>query len=109
MVSKFLNFDKMITPLIIKVLFWIGAGLTVILGFIQIIQGMNTSFGGGGIVFSGLLTILLGPLFVRIYCELLIIFFKVNETLSDIKETLANNNTPPPASSRPTGNNDQVE
>ena len=85
-VKEFLNFDKMITPSIIKFVFWIGSGLTVLWGLILMILGVASNYGGGFQVFLGLLTILIGPFVIRIYCELLIVFFKVLETLQEIKE-----------------------
>lgn len=93
--NNFLNFDKMLTPTIIKIVFWIGAGLSVLMGLIMIIQGASAYYGGGATIFMGLLTILIGPFVVRIYCELLIIFFKMNETLQDVKNLLANQNNKP--------------
>ncbi len=36
----------------------------------------------------GFFAMLLGPIAVRIYCELLIIFFRMNETLTDIRNDL---------------------
>ncbi|TMW70624.1 DUF4282 domain-containing protein [Alteribacter natronophilus] len=75
--QDFLNFNRMITPMIIKIIFWIGAGFSVLLGFI-------TMFDGGVSVLIGLFVIVVGPLLVRIYCELLIIFFKVQESLHSI-------------------------
>jgi hypothetical protein len=33
----------------------------------------------------GLGTMVLGPVIVRIYCEVLILFFRMNETLTDIR------------------------
>jgi hypothetical protein len=83
--KEFLQFDKMITPSIIKFVFWIGAGLSVLFGLIQIFAGIGSSFGGGLQVISGLLTMVFGPVLIRIYCELLIVFFKVQETLQEIK------------------------
>ena len=83
--KEFLQFDKMITPLIIKFIFWIGAGLSVLFGFIQIIAGITSDWGGGLQVFVGILTILFGPFLIRIYCELLILLFKMHETLQEIK------------------------
>lgn len=79
--NEFLNFDKMITPTIIKIIFWLGVIGSVIFGLVQI-------FGGGFFVIIGLLTLILGPLFVRIYCEILIIFFKMNDNLNEIKKSL---------------------
>jgi len=92
--NNFLNFDKMLTPTIIKIVFWIGAGLSVLMGLLMIIQGAGAYYGGGASIFMGLLTIVIGPFVVRIYCELLIIFFKMNETLQDVKDLLANQNKP---------------
>lgn len=87
--DDFLKFRKMITPAIIQVLFWVGVGFTVLGGLITI----GTSFGryGGGVAtfIAGLLILILGPVVVRIYCELLILFFRMNETLTEIKNGLA--------------------
>ncbi|TFB24462.1 DUF4282 domain-containing protein [Filobacillus milosensis] len=73
---KYLTFDKMILPIIIQIIFWIGVVATVISGILMMI---------GGEVLLGLLTLVFGPLVVRIYCELIIIFFKMNDTLTEIK------------------------
>src|SRR5699024_3218897 len=90
MLSNFLKFDTMITPTIIKIVFWIGAGLSVLSGLGIIISGMNSYFGGGTEVLAGLITIVVGPFIVRMYCELLNIFFKMNESLQEIKRSLTN-------------------
>lgn len=84
-IREFLQFNKMITPSIIKFVFWIGAGLAILFGIIQIIAGAASPYGGGFQVISGLFTVVLGPFVIRIYCELLIVFFKVLETLQEIK------------------------
>jgi hypothetical protein len=76
--KEFLHFEKMITTSIIKFVFWIGAGLSILAGLIIMIDG-------GVAVLLGLLTIVFGPIVVRIYCELLIVFFKIHEALQDLK------------------------
>lgn len=78
----------MITPLIIKVVFWIGVGVSVLAGLSMIIMGLNSTFGSGFQVISGLATIVVCPILVRIYCELLIIMFKMHESLQDIRKSL---------------------
>lgn len=87
--DDFLKFRKMITPAIIQVLFWVEVAIVVIVALVM----MALSFGpyGGGIstFLAGLLTLVLGPVAVRIYCELLILFFRMNETLTEIKDNLA--------------------
>ena len=97
--QDFLGFRKMITPLIIQVLFWIGVVVSVIWGLIVLVGGLVSGFGvnqfGGngtaailGSLCLGPIIIILGILFSRIYAELLILFFRMNDTLTDIKEEL---------------------
>ena len=86
--NDFLKFRKMITPAIITIVFWIGAVMSVLSGLF-IMASSFTRFGGGaGTFFIGLLTLVLGPIVVRIYCEILILFFRMNETLTEIKNGL---------------------
>ena len=88
-VVDFIKFRKMITPMIIQVLFWIGAVLSVLGGLVTMATSFGRYGGGGAQFLGGLLVIVLGPVVVRIYCELLILFFRMNETLSEIKDALA--------------------
>jgi len=83
--DDFLAFRKMITPVIIQVIFWVGVALCVILGLVLIIGGAGERYGGGEQVLGGLLLFIFGPIVVRIWCELLILFFRMNETLTEIK------------------------
>lgn len=84
--SDFLKFKKMITPIIIQILFWIGAAVCVIGGITEIVGGMNTPYGGGGgIVFMGIILLLLGPILVRVVCELIIVLFNIHDMLATIK------------------------
>jgi hypothetical protein len=87
--DDFLKFRKMITPTIIQILFWVGVAGSVI-GALVVMAMSFGSFGGGAAQFlGGLVMLVLGPVAVRIYCELLILFFRMNETLTDIKNGLA--------------------
>ncbi len=70
--QDFLTFKRMITPIIIQILFWIGAGLYVI-------YGLYTMTQGGMAIAFGLLMVIFGPIFVRIVCELVIIVFRIEE------------------------------
>jgi hypothetical protein len=83
--SDFWAFRTMVTPVIIQILFWIGSIICVIVGFFGIFNGeyMVTRH-----VLKGIMLIILGPILVRIYCELLIVFFRINETLTEIKHAL---------------------
>ena len=85
----FLAFRTMVTPVIIQILFWVGAILCLIIGVIMAIYGAtHLQEGQGQYLWQGVLLFVLGPLGVRVYCEILIIFFRINETLTEIKHAL---------------------
>ncbi|HOE70309.1 MAG TPA: DUF4282 domain-containing protein [Brevefilum sp.] len=96
--KNFLSFERMITPVIIKVLFYIGFVASIIGGIVVFIGAVIAGFADGGVgaillgfiggLIGGILTAILGALATRIYAELLILFFRINETLTDIKGLL---------------------
>jgi hypothetical protein len=79
--NEFLSFRKMITPVIIQVLFWIGVAVCVI-------SGLATMVGGDRVI-PGLLMLLLGPIAVRVYCELLILLFRIHDAVDEIRRSKA--------------------
>ena len=83
--NDFFSFDRMITPGIIKAVFWLGLVVSVLLGLVLIL-GALAADGGGGLVLLGLLYLVLGPLFVRVWCELILVFFRTNGSLREIRE-----------------------
>jgi hypothetical protein len=87
--DDFLKFRKMITPAIIQVLFWIGVVVSVVSALVIMGASFGSYGGGVGTFLGGLVMLVLGPVVVRIYCELLILFFRMNETLTEIKDNLA--------------------
>jgi hypothetical protein len=74
--DDFLAFRKMITPMIIQIIFWVGVVASVIIG----LGMMGYSF------LTGLVVLVIGPLVVRIYCELLILLFRIHDTLKEIRD-----------------------
>ncbi len=85
--QEFFSFRKMITPTIIRFIFWIGSGLMVIGGLVAFFSSLGR-YGDAAGAIVGLLTILVGPVVVRIICEQVILFFRINETLSEIRSDL---------------------
>ncbi|KUO58018.1 MAG: hypothetical protein APF84_18505 [Gracilibacter sp. BRH_c7a] len=79
--SQFVKFDKMITPPFIKIIFWIGTVISVLIGIAILTEG-------GIAVLMGLATMILGPIGTRIYCELLMVIFKIYENLVEINNKL---------------------
>ncbi len=84
--SDFWAFRTMVTPVIIQVLFWVGVIVCIIAGLVMIVMGIKLP--GDQMVLKGVLLVILGPLGVRVYCEILIVFFRINETLTEIKHAL---------------------
>ena len=89
--GDFLKFKKMITPTIMQVLFWVGVVVAFVGGLATVISSfyLDVDEGAGFYFIAGLIAMFLGPVFVRIYCELIISFFRMNENLIEIKESLA--------------------
>lgn len=92
-INDFLAFRRMITPPLIQIIFWIGAIGSFIGGIILIANAHSTGYYGmsnwsGGQILIGIIWMILGPLAVRVWCELIILFFRMYETLNEI-----NNNT----------------
>ncbi|MCF8111960.1 MAG: DUF4282 domain-containing protein [Desulfobacteraceae bacterium] len=88
--GDFLTFRKMITPVLIQIFFWIGVIACVAIGIINLTEAYNEYAGRWNEfrVIIGLAYIILGPLFLRIYCEFIILFFRMNETLTEIKNKM---------------------
>jgi len=87
--EDFLKFRKMITPLIIQILFWVGVAGSVIAALVMMASSFGRFGGGAGQFLGGLIFLVVGPVLVRVYTELLILFFRINETLTEIRDLLA--------------------
>ena len=79
--NEFLTFKKLYTPVLIQVLFWVGVGVCVVEGIGTIAQA-GTFRSGLGIV-NGLLILGVGPIAVRVICELLIAVFGIHRSLKE--------------------------
>ena len=84
MFSKLLNFDEMVTPFFVKIMYWLGVVLAILSGLGMVIQGVGSQYGGGVQVISGILTIIFGPFIVRIYCELVIVLFEIHRNIVEL-------------------------
>jgi hypothetical protein len=85
-IGDFLAFRKMIAPVVIHIGFWIGAVLASLAGIFLMIDSLQRNNGGG--VLLGFAVMLLGPIVVRVICEVLIVSFRMNETLTEIRNEL---------------------
>ncbi|HEY8747291.1 MAG TPA: DUF4282 domain-containing protein [Tepidisphaeraceae bacterium] len=91
--NEILSFRKMITPLIVQVVFVVGLIANALSALGIFIASLTT--GSIGPILAGtvlaIVTLILGSLLIRIYCELLILAFKIYDELKAIRT-----GTPPP-------------
>lgn len=86
--EEFFSFRRFITPSVITIIFWVGVALSVIAGLVMIVTAI-TGNAPAVTVLLGLLYIVIGPLVVRIYCELIILGFKIFDTINEIRDLQA--------------------
>ncbi|ABK89220.1 DUF4282 domain-containing protein [Francisella tularensis subsp. novicida] len=83
--KKFISFDSMITPSIITFLFWLMIIIIFISGFVTIIGSFGYYYGVNQLqIIYGILYIIIGSLSAKVFCEILIVLFKINENLKEI-------------------------
>ncbi len=77
----------MITPRLVNFVFWVSAILCLLSGLgLMLLSLFSLKIEGIAI---GFFLMLIGPIIIRVYCELLIVFFRMNETLIEISHALA--------------------
>ncbi|MDP5032253.1 MAG: DUF4282 domain-containing protein [Paraglaciecola sp.] len=73
-------FDSMLTPKIITFVYW----LLLLISLVSGIAAMFNAYTGGFI--SGLSIIVFGMIGARIWCELMIVLFKIHENLQKMAD-----------------------
>ena len=76
MVQDLLFLNSMITPKVMTFIYWLMLLACVIGGLVAM---FSVNF------FAGLFSILFGSVLVRMWCELVIVLFRINEALQDIR------------------------
>lgn len=82
--QDFWAFRKMITPVIIRVLFWAEVLFVLSAGCIAILEGVTRKEGLE--ILIGVSIILFGPFVIRMQCEMIVVLFRINESLDEIKK-----------------------
>jgi len=83
--SDLASFDKLISPTLIKILYWIGIVFIVLAGLGSLVAAF--SFGGG--FWRALVSIvgtIAGLLFWRVACEAYIVVFGIYDRLGEIRD-----------------------
>ena len=83
------QWERFITPSIIKVFYWLSVIITVVLGVSEILSGLTAMaqqpLSGLVQIMSSVLGMLLGVVFVRIVAEFVLITFRISEHLGAIR------------------------
>jgi hypothetical protein len=84
------QWDRFITPSIIKTFYWLVTALIVLFGLSGIFSGLAAMainpFGGFLMLLSSLVSAVVGIIFARIAAELVLIVFRINEHLGAIRD-----------------------
>lgn len=86
--KNLLNFDVMLFPRVARICYIVLAVISVLFGVGLIMRGIDSPWGGGLLVLSGLFTMILAPLFIRLWFEMILVVFMIYEYLRDIRKTL---------------------
>ncbi|NVN87876.1 MAG: DUF4282 domain-containing protein [Rhodopseudomonas sp.] len=84
------QWDRFITPTIIKTFYWLVIALMVLFGISGVFSGLAamavSPFGGFILVLSSLASVVVGIVFSRIIAEFILIVFRINEHLGAIRD-----------------------
>jgi len=84
------QWERFITPSIIKIFYWLAVGVSVLYGCYGVITGLFmilfNPIGGLFWIIASLIGILMGVIFARIISEFVLIMFRINEHLGAIRQ-----------------------
>ena len=84
------QWDRFITPTIIKTFYWLVIALIVLFGISGIFSGLAamaiSPFGGFILLLSSIASVIVGVIFSRIAAEFILIVFRINEHLGAIRD-----------------------
>ena len=84
--ADFLAFRKFATPALVQIVFWIGTLIFLIWGS-NVIAAANSRWETNEVmVWSGIAILALGPVVLRIAGELILVVFRINEQIEDLRK-----------------------
>ncbi len=89
--TDFFAFRKMITPAVIQIIFWLGVSICIVTGIGLISNSFHSPLFRETKLTVGLLVLIVGPIVVRIICELQIVIFRIGDTLIEIRNNIVSN------------------
>jgi hypothetical protein len=87
--SDLFQWERFVTPSIIKPFFWLAVGLVLLFGLSGIASALGTMTVSPGLgimmLLGSLLGVVIGILFARIAAEFILMVFRINEHLGAIR------------------------
>ena len=84
------QWERFITPSIIKIFYWLAVGISVLFGLSGVISGLALMslhpLGGLFWILGSLVGMVIGVIFARIISEFFLILFRINEHLGAIRQ-----------------------
>ena len=84
------QWERFITPSIIKIFYWLAVGIALLFGLSGIISGLTlmalSPLGGLFYIIASLIGMVIGVIFARIISEFVLIMFRINEHLGAIRQ-----------------------
>jgi Domain of unknown function (DUF4282) len=88
-INDLFQWERFITPSIIKIFYWLAIALAVLFGFSGVVSGytvmLTSPFAGFVMMLASLASIPVGVIFARIATEFVLIVFRINEHLGAIR------------------------
>ena len=88
--SDLFQWDRFITPTIIKTFYWLVIALIILFGLSGVFYGLTemaiSPFGGFLILLRSIAGVVVGTVFSRIGAELILIVFRINEHRGAIRD-----------------------
>ncbi len=85
----FLSFRRMLIPYLVQIVFWCGTAFCVFHG-VLVMAGKYAPVvpwyldGPPNRIVQGVVELGVGPIILRLLCELFVLFFRMNETLTEM-------------------------
>ena len=84
------QWERFITPSIIKIFYWLAVGIALLFGLSGIISGLTlmalSPLGGLFYIILSLIGMVISVIFARIISEFVLIMFRINEHLGAIRQ-----------------------
>jgi len=88
--SDLFQWERFITPQIIKIFYWLAVGISILAGLSGIGTGLKEMFINPFIgliaVFISVIGVVIGIIFARIAAEFILIVFRISEHLAAIRQ-----------------------